>query len=42
MQQKEETEKRWNSEMTDVLETQEDAFEAIAEDRIDREKGIIR
>lgn len=28
--------------MTDVLETQEDAFEAIAEDRIDREKGIIR
>lgn len=28
--------------MSDVLETQEDAFEAIAEDRIDREKGIIR
>lgn len=28
--------------MSDILETQEDAFEAIAEDRIDREKGIIR
>lgn len=42
LQQKEETEKRREAEMTDVLETQEDAFEAIAEDRIDREKGVIR
>lgn len=28
--------------MTDILETEDSAFESIAEDRIDREKGIIR